>query len=196
MKLENPGVSTPESKEFPVTIEPATIADFENIQRIHEECWLNTYVGIDGVSDDDVQYKFKQTDDNLEKFRTQISNDKKRFLIAKDSSGNLAGFGVLSSDGSRNFIESLYIEPKYQRRGISKKILLELITKSDGELPIVTRCVLKNIRAINFYKKLGFEVMGEPFDGQEMLITKSRMQSTYLIMSSTNSLIDSLRSRN
>jgi ribosomal protein S18 acetylase RimI-like enzyme len=196
MTLKNPGVPTPKSKEFPVTIEPATIADFENIQRIHKECWLNTYVGIDGVSDEDVQHKFAQTVNNLDKFRTQISNDKKRFLIAKDSSGNLAGFGVLSSDGSRNFIESLYIKPKYQRRGISKEILLELITKSDGKLPIVTRCVLKNIRAINFYEKLGFKVMGEPFDGQEMLVTKSRMKSTYLKMSNTNSLIDSLRSRN
>ncbi len=56
-------------------------------------------------------------------------------------------------------LENMYIEDKYQNVGVSTELIQKLIAKlrENGVKRIKVGALVKNNKAINFYKKLGFE---------------------------------------
>ena len=105
------------------TLRPATKEDFPAIRR------LINLVGIN-----------------------PMSLDWRRFVIAVDSSGKLLGCGQLKPHGE-GLIElaSIAVEPAYQRQGIARAIIEQLISKAPRPLFLICRS-----RLGPFYQKWGF----------------------------------------
>lgn len=53
-----------------------------------------------------------------------------------------------------NFIHHLYVDQKYQGKGIGTQLLKAALNKSG--FPVTLKCLEKNTQAVNFYKSKGF----------------------------------------
>lgn len=81
-------------------------------------------------------------------------------LIVKDQKGNTIG-GLLAWTVIRNMVvEHLWLNERYRRRGLGKKLLLEAekIAKENGCIASQTWCL--SFQAPEFFRKLGYETFG------------------------------------
>jgi GNAT superfamily N-acetyltransferase len=62
--------------------------------------------------------------------------------------------GFISIWMPNNFIHHLYIDQKFQDKGIGTQLLKATIQKT--RLPISLKCLEKNTKAVDFYKRKGF----------------------------------------
>lgn len=74
------------------------------------------------------------------------------FVLVAMFNNKVVGFISLWLPG--NFIHHFYIDAEFQQHKIGTKLLEEAIQIM--ETPITLKCLEKNIRAIEFYKKRGF----------------------------------------
>lgn len=74
------------------------------------------------------------------------------FVLVALFNGKVIGFISLWLPG--NFIHHFYIEQDYQQQQIGTKLMEEAIQKMN--FPITLKCLEKNTKAIDFYKKKGF----------------------------------------
>lgn len=70
--------------------------------------------------------------------------------------------GFISVWAIESFIHHLYVEPAYRAEGIGKVLLAKAITNYPK--PLTLKCLVKNELAINFYKKQGWQVVGDGSD--------------------------------
>lgn len=73
--------------------------------------------------------------------------------------GTLAGFYCLRPVGERMELDSLFVLPPFQNRGIGTQILKKCLEESD--IPVFLYVFRKNIRAVALYGKLGFRIVKE-----------------------------------
>ncbi|MBL3519557.1 GNAT family N-acetyltransferase [Aliarcobacter lanthieri] len=109
-------------------------------------------------------------------FRPKILNEylyAVKLYVYKDKFENILGFiGI-----DENKVEMLFIEPKYFKNGIGKKLLEFAITTYNIDEVDVNE---QNPNAVNFYKYMGFEVInksetdcfGKPFPLLHMKLNK------------------------
>lgn len=77
------------------------------------------------------------------------------YVCEKD--GEILGFAGLNGTS----IEGIFVSPNMQSRGIGKS-LLDFLKKKKAELRL--NVYQKNIRAIRFYEREGFQIQGEGLD--------------------------------
>jgi len=79
--------------------------------------------------------------------------------IGKD----LAGF--LSCWEEDRFVHCLYVHPKFQRKGVGRRLLSQ--AASYFGTPLTLKCLKKNIPALQFYQSLGWKIenSGESEEG-------------------------------
>ena len=76
--------------------------------------------------------------------------------------GQAVGYLVLKNTVDDIFIENILIENKYQNLGIGKAVMLHIIEIANCERKVIRLQVFKiNIKAQNFYKQHGFEIISE-----------------------------------
>ncbi|MDE1993867.1 MAG: GNAT family N-acetyltransferase [Rhizobiaceae bacterium] len=80
-----------------------------------------------------------------------------RVTVCEDESGTIAGFMSLWEPD--DFIHMLYILPDYQGRGAGKALLAALPQWPQRRYRL--KCLVRNTRAIAFYRSLGFEIVGD-----------------------------------
>lgn len=184
MKLEIPNKS--ESKELPVTIEPATVADFKGVREAHYSSWLATYPNKEiGVTEEDVHARFKDrlSDSRRNQFEEVLKDTNNLYLVAK-LAGNVIGFAVFKKELERNFLDALYVVPEYFGHKIGYKLWSEGKKFFNDNLPIELEVVSYNDRAINFYKKLGFVMTDKvPKLGPIMPVSKIMLPTKVMSMS-------------
>jgi N-acetylglutamate synthase-like GNAT family acetyltransferase len=84
-----------------------------------------------------------------------LSLDWRRFVVAVDSSGKLLGCGQLKPHGNKVIeLASIAVEPPYQKQGIARAIIEQLISKGPRPLYLVCRSHLGP-----FYQKWGFRAL-------------------------------------
>ncbi len=87
-----------------------------------------------------------------------MSLDWRRFLIAVDSSGKLLGCGQLKPHGKEVIeLASIAVQPDYQKQGIARAIIEQLISKAPRPLYLVCRS-----RLGPFYQEWGFRPLTRP----------------------------------
>lgn len=91
---------------------------------------------------------------NLADFNRETEGE---FVLVAVCNNIVAGFISLWLPG--NFIHHFYIDEAYQQHKIGTKLLEEAIRIMD--VPITLKCLEKNIKAIEFYKKRGFVSIGK-----------------------------------
>ena len=75
--------------------------------------------------------------------------------------GKEAGLLKVIEDEQKVEIIQIQISPAYQEKGIGESIIKPILNDALSKNLPVQLSVLKSNRAINFYKKLGFKVIGE-----------------------------------
>jgi len=104
----------------------------------------------------------------IKKLNAEISNPNSVYLIAEENE-KIIGYAKLGKGNNNenlkephSEIERLYVDTKLQRAGIGKKIIEEIIriTHQRNHTIIWLGVWQKNEKAVNFYKKMGFEIFG------------------------------------
>jgi ribosomal protein S18 acetylase RimI-like enzyme len=80
-----------------------------------------------------------------------------RVFVCEDGESRIAGFLALWEPG--DFIHMLYILPACQGRGAGKALLNALPDWPDRRYRL--KCLMRNTRALAFYRGLGFEIVGQ-----------------------------------
>ncbi|WFU02227.1 GNAT family N-acetyltransferase [Rhizobium sp. CB3171] len=80
-----------------------------------------------------------------------------RVFVCEDRNGTIAGFMALWEPD--DFIHMLYILPAFQGRGAGKALLAALPEWPKRHYRL--KCLVKNTRAIAFYRGLGFAIIGD-----------------------------------
>lgn len=137
--------------------------DFSTVRKILLETWFNTYTFI---PEEDIRF-------HLEKFYTieklqQLYTDSNTNCFMAEVNENPIGWMKLynNEDQKRFYVSSHYVLPDYQGFGIGRK-LLEAAESLAGKMNYdrIWLGVMKdNIKALNWYKKIGFYfIEEEPF---------------------------------
>lgn len=154
-----------------IITKPNPEKDVEEIANVYYYTWLETYPNeAAGITREDLEEHFKNRLENesLEKRKRSISNTdpNKMFLVAKDNEKVVGVCNIIKRE-SFNQLQSIYVLPEYQEKGIGYKLWLKAFEFADKEKDTVVQVAIYNENAINFYKKLGFIDTGKRFSDEK-----------------------------
>jgi ribosomal protein S18 acetylase RimI-like enzyme len=148
-------------------VEPALPADADAIADIQRIAWLNTYVNQEaGITLEDVSSRFEgeQGDQKRENWRAIVESDEphRAIYVARGEEGRILGYVAarINSRG-RATVGSLYVLPEAQGSGIGSKLMERALAWFSPDADVWLEVVSYNHRAVEFYKRLGFEIAGE-----------------------------------
>lgn len=147
-------------------IVPATEADVVGIGVAHlastKEAYLNPAIGITDEWMDHAWGKFAEESGNQHRRGTiaeaQQDPDHVLYLAARDRGGEVVGFVHATKTDKLARLEGLYLLSSAHGSGLADQ-MMEQAVEFAGNLPIELEVVTYNDRAINFYKKHGFELV-------------------------------------
>ncbi|TVQ07590.1 MAG: GNAT family N-acetyltransferase [Bacteroidetes bacterium] len=152
-----------------IIIREAKKSDINNLAVLKQQVWISTYAD-EGVTAQFSEYVLSEY--SIENIRKSISDKSKLTLIAIYDKGIVGCVEILLSPQSPvNAIEpcmeisTFYILERFQGLGIGKKLLQEcfkVITRLNHYKVWLT-VYYKNQKAIDFYAKQNFTVIGETF---------------------------------
>ncbi|MEJ2452434.1 MAG: GNAT family N-acetyltransferase [Gammaproteobacteria bacterium] len=113
-----------------------------------------------------------------EKITRIIRNDNKNVVIARDD-GRLTGFGIMTYGETNANLDLLAVRIRYRYLGIGRWIVewLEKVALTAGIVRVSVQVRQQNLGAIEFYKKLGYEIAFEQrgyYRGQETAIIMTK----------------------
>jgi ribosomal protein S18 acetylase RimI-like enzyme len=144
----------------------ATPQDAKGVQEVFYRTWLATYPNEEfGITVDDIEDRYKNsfTDEGLKKRVEKIVNPSKgeKLFLAKDGE-KIIGLCIIKCL-DKNQLQAIYILPEHQGKGIGHLFWNKVKKSFAPNKDIVVEVATYNIKAINFYKKLGFEDTGRRF---------------------------------
>jgi ribosomal protein S18 acetylase RimI-like enzyme len=160
----NPEPQTAKLEPQTVSIRVWELADLPSIQHIAWTTWLASYGSF--IPEEDMRAFFD------EYYTTEVLS---RFCHAELARGFLAecdstsvGFAKtnLNTDDNKFYLNSLYILPEYQSKGIGSRLLraCEDFALSLNADEVWLGVMTQNVSALEWYKKIGFQfVREEPF---------------------------------
>lgn len=141
--------------------------DAESINRVMRAAWLATYPNeAAGITVDDIEdlYKDMFTEERIAKSQERLRNipeNEQRSVAVVD--GEVVGVSRLIQEEETNHLQTLYVHPEYQGRGIGTALWKEMRVFLDPEKDTVLEVATYYQNAIDFYEGLGFEDTGERF---------------------------------
>ncbi len=100
--------------------------------------------------------------DTAQVIETTINGGGKLFVIEDVETETIIGTSWLTNDKQRIYLHHFGILPEYQGKGLSKELLkLSLEFVKAQNLQIKLEVGRNNLRALNLYKKYGFEYLGD-----------------------------------
>lgn len=130
-------------RQLLITFRPATIADLDFLDNLHAVCLKAHVVKA---------YPWKP-----ELFRQTFDPEIVRVILADD-----LAIGMLQVSESQHelYLGNILISPDYQNRGIGTAVIRKVLQRAETlGLPVRLQ-VLKQNRAINLYRRLGFRLVG------------------------------------
>jgi ribosomal protein S18 acetylase RimI-like enzyme len=144
-----------------------TKKDLEGILYVQVETWVDAYTNVErGITRPMIRehYKRKLTKEYIRERYESLKDKNKRNWIALDANDHVIGWVGCSKEGKNKGGFGIYVLPKYQRLGLGKKLMAKglkwLSTQKYMEIGVVEY----NKIALNFYKKLGFHLIGKEED--------------------------------
>ncbi len=139
------------------TIRLNTINDQKDMAKIKVDSWQKTYPGIiDQKYLDSLNYEEQEA-----KYLDSFTEYKHSVLVAEDNdTKKVVGYSCFNLETNEYTdceLVSLYINPKYTRRGIGTILLRETIKELKGynKKTMLLWCLKDNKNALKFYEKLG-----------------------------------------
>lgn len=151
-----------------IKITPAIQEDAEGILNVLHKTWIATYPNKEhGITKEDIEESFKDsfTEENLNKLKNKIANfqENDKRLVAKIND-QVIGIARIIINEENNKLETIYVLPEYQGKGIGKMLWEEAKKFCDQAKNIIVHVATYNQNTIEFYKKLGFEDTGKRFN--------------------------------
>ncbi|MCA9309376.1 GNAT family N-acetyltransferase [Candidatus Dojkabacteria bacterium] len=147
-------------------IRKATVRDVEGICAIRDEAWIDTYPSKElGLTEEAVRINAQGPDGELVPKR--ITWFKQKILNKSDNwamyvgliDSVVRGFVVASiGDDGKKCINSLYVKPGYQGKGLGADLMQKAIDWLDEGGDIYLEVAAHNQRAIKFYERFGFKL--------------------------------------
>ena len=144
-----------------ISLKEATIADVKIIQDVANKTWPITYGEILSKEQLDYMMDLIYSEESLIK---QIQKQEQLFYIAYEETSILAFIAIEHNykNEAVTRIHKIYILPEAQGKGVGKS-LLDVIQKlaQENNSTSLSLNVNRFNKALNFYQKLGFEIIGE-----------------------------------
>ena len=163
-----------------VKIEKETVQDFDEVHSIWHKTWLATYPNeVIGVTKEDINKYFtdRYTTDKIQELKDEVVNPKDGIhsFVAKVN-GKVVGHFVFMDEGENDRLESIFILPEYQGRGIGTSFWKEVRNLFTKGKPIKVNVIEYNSNAIEFYKKLGFVEVDRYIDEDSVMpVSKTKL---------------------
>ncbi|MGI5828001.1 MAG: GNAT family N-acetyltransferase [Patescibacteria group bacterium] len=149
------------------------------VQALKQEVWLATYpnlqkeVGFQDVYNKAVQFT---TVRRVMAIAEQLTSntDKVSYVIREGS--EVVGLIHISTSALTNRLIKLYIKPRWQGKGLGKRLMNFALKKMKNGKPITLSVARANTRAVRFYQKYGFTIAGE---GKPIFFSKNASLPTY-----------------
>jgi len=144
-----------------ISIIPATTNDYKTIQNIALQTWPIAYGEI--LSKAQLDYMLDAFY-NEEALKDSVANKGHHFILAKEGKETLgfASYEHHYNQKQQTKIHKIYILPETQGKGIGKKLIdfIEKVAKENDSMALSLNVNRFN-KALYFYQKLGFEIVGE-----------------------------------
>ena len=133
-----------------------TYSDIQQIREIAFVTWRDTYSSFIPPEIQDLVLADAYSDGEMNQ---RLSNS---LNLVLESDGVILGYAFFSGDlvSDNIFLESLYIHPKQQGKGIGKHLMQAGIANYQHPKTI-TLVVYKGNTSISFYEKMGFRIIKE-----------------------------------
>lgn len=159
-----------------VSVVPACPDDVEDIEEVFYKTWLATYPNEEfGITVDDIEDRFKdrQAPKGLAERKARIADPRSgsMLLVAKDA-GRVVGVCYVVVHADKNQLQSLYVLPEYQGKGVGRALWHEAQKYLDSAKDTIVQVAIYNTNAIAFYERFGFVDTGKRFS-DEMFKMKS-----------------------
>ena len=147
-----------------ITIRKMQYEDTKQVQNIAKTTWNATYEGIIPL---EVQNNFLNSAYNDESMKQRLERS---ILYVAEVDGKVVGFANYSPvrDGGNVELAAIYLNPKFQGKGIGTALLQQAINELEGTKEIYINVEKENKIGMTFYKAKGFEIVKEfddEFDG-------------------------------
>lgn len=150
-----------------LAIREAQPDDAEQLAILYKETWRATYPNDEyGITRQDIEEKTKNwgNQEDVQIRREKIQNSKEYvFNIVADIDGCIIGNSVFirKPEGECNKLATMYVHPEYHGMGVGAAFAKEGLQWLGSGKPIALEVAKYNRRAIEFYRKFGFEIAGD-----------------------------------
>jgi len=139
-------------------------SDLASIRRITWGAWMATYLSFIPETDLRSYFDIHYTEESF----LRMFDDPSMHGFIAEMDGQAAGYGRLffSRDENRLYVSSLYFLPEFEGQGMGRRLLeaAEGYATEKGLEELWIGVMVKNRRALDFYRKVGFQfVREEPF---------------------------------
>ncbi|MEM0116841.1 MAG: N-acetyltransferase [Conexivisphaerales archaeon] len=132
--------------------------DVAEIRYLLRTCWTDTYAGI---IPDEIIRKVVASWHSEGNIKAQLKDDSPSlFYRGYFIDNKLVGLISARKEGSSVTVYQLYVLPEYQRRGIGKRLMDELVAYYGLPIRITLDVEEKNEKGVSFYRKYGFSFSG------------------------------------
>jgi ribosomal protein S18 acetylase RimI-like enzyme len=182
MEKENPY----ETKSGKVEILRGVVDDAEGIQALVSEASKGMYK-LCGWTEKEIEDHFNPeiTKGGADKTREAIAafTEANILFVAKDSSDEIIGCCFAEKQEDINKIEAIYVLPDFQGLGLSDKLFDDTYKLLNLDNDTFLDVFSLNLKAINFYKRLGFsETNNRHFDKKYTGSTGAMLEITEMML--------------
>lgn len=151
--------------EVEIEVARALPDDAEIICDIRDRAWIDAYPNSKlGITAKDIEINAKGlhgefVPKRIAWFKDKLAKNDENWICYTAQIDNVAvGFVIASNeDDGRKFINSIYIEPDFQGKGLGKTLMQQVLDWLGDDEDIYLEVLSYNQNAINFYKQFGFE---------------------------------------
>ncbi len=148
-------------------ISKAKLSDIPEIIQVQKQTWLATYPNKDiGITKEDITKRLGNPGDEIlqkriENWQNIINNlDKQKIIFIAKENKKIVGFAIITNQ-EKPTVSALYVLPNFQGQGVGKLLLQKSFDWLGNQPKIFTYVASYNQKAIDFYKKHGFQATTE-----------------------------------
>jgi len=139
-------------------IRTASEKDLEAIRDLLVTTWHDTYEADYGY---DAVRKVSDQWHSIDRLQEKLKAPQSEFLVMDDGSQlGAVAYAAMSSETNLQ-LHQLYVAKAYQRQGLGRQLLAEILTSFPKAKTASLEVDDKNMDAILFYEKFGFELTGK-----------------------------------
>ncbi|WP_439272400.1 GNAT family N-acetyltransferase [Pseudochrobactrum sp. HB0163] len=140
-------------------------ANKDDLQAVHQLLVKTWHATFDDVLGAETVNKVTGEYHSIAALSRNLAKPYSEFVVADDGEGRLVGMAFASqSKQAVAQLHQLYVDPEYHIQGIGTMLLAEMETAFPDVEKLALEVIAKNHKAVEFYRRKGFEKTGETTD--------------------------------